>query len=594
MSQTLPIGPQQLAKARQTLRKYKTGKASLERRIVENEQWWKLRHWNHLRRGAPGDPKPASGWLVNVLLSKHADAMDAFPSCSILPREPDDRQQAGMLSDILPVVLEQNDYEKVYSDCWWYKIKHGASCKGIFWDPTKLGGLGDVSIRRVDLLNLFWEPGITELQRSRSVFCTELRDNDLLEAEYPQLRGKLSGSSLQLTRYLYDDQVDTSDKSVVVDWYYKKRVGGRTVLHYCKFVDDTLLYSSENEGTVWYEHGKYPFVFDVLFPEEGTPAGYGYIDLCKNAQEQIDVMSNAILKNTLANATPRWFVRNDGAINEQEYLDFTQPFVHTNATLGQDSILPLSAPPLGEIYVAYLNTKVAELKEVSGNRDVANGGTASGVTAASAIAAMQEQAGKLSRDQIQQSYRAFREEVLQIIELMRQFYDAPRQFRITGKGGGDDFVSFDNRGLQPQSQGMAAGVDLGSRVPLFDLSVHAQRQSSYSKAVYNELGLQLYQLGFFNPEMADQALQCLQIMDFEGKDAVMGRIAQGAQQFQRRQQLQQAAQQVQQMQQMQQQRAAQKSALPETDQTGRLRQREHPSVVKARQAAREAAQPRED
>lgn len=576
MEQKLPIGAEEIAKARETLRKYKTGKAHLERRIVENEQWWKLRHWAQMRHGGDRDPKPTSGWLVNVCLSKHADAMDAYPECVCLPREPGDRAQAQTLSSILPVILEQGDYEAVYSDCWWYKIKHGASCKGIFWDQSRCGGRGDIAIRRIDLLNLFWEPGITDIQRSRNVFHTELRDNDLLEAEYPQLRGKLAGQGLQLTRYLYDDSVDTSHKSVVVDWYYKKREGAQTVLHFCKFVNEHLLYSSENEGRAWYAHGKYPFVFDVLFPEEGTPAGFGYIDLCKDAQEQIDLMNNAILKNTLAAATPRWFIRNDGAINEQEYLDLTQPFIHTNANLGQDSILPVQVTGLSDVYVACLNNKIGELKEVSGNRDTANGGTVSGVTAASAIAAMQEQAGKLSRDQIQNSYRAFRAEMLLVIELLREFYDAPRRFRITGGFGSDGFVSFDNRALRPQPQGTDFGVDLGSRMPLFDIQVSAQRQSAYSRAVFNELGIQLYQLGFFNPEMAQQALQCLEIMDFQGKDAVMGRIAQQAAQYR------------------QQQMAVPKVKaveLREADRLGMPKEKEHPRVEQAREAARESARP---
>ena len=600
MDENIPIGAEELAAARETLRKYKTGKSNLERRIVENEQWWKLRHWAQMRHGGDRDPKPTSGWLVNVCLSKHADAMDAYPECVCLPREPDDREEARVLSSILPVVLEQCDYEKVYSDCWWYKIKHGASCKGIFWDPGKLGGLGDIAIRRIDLLHLFWEPGVTDIQRSRCLFHTELRDNELLEAEYPQLRGQLAGQGLQLTRYLYDDAVDTSHKSVVVDYYYKKRAGGRTLLHYCKFVGDHLLFSSENEAAAgrgyadgWYGHGKYPFVFDVLFPEEGTPAGFGYIDLCKDAQEQIDLMNNAILKNTLAAATPRWFIRNDGAINEEEYLDWTQPFIHTNASLGQDSILPVGVQGLSDVYVACLNNKIGELKEVSGNRDVANGGTATGVTAASAIAAMQEQAGKLSRDQIQQSYRAFREEMLLLIELMRQFYDAPRKFRITGGFGGDGFVSFDNRALRPQAQGTDFGVDLGTRTPLFDIRVSAQRQSTYSKAVYNELGLQLYQLGFFNPEMAQQALQCLEIMDFQGKDAVMGRIAAQAERYRAQQAAVVQMQAAQAARQPVKQETAKAPEIGESDRLGNLKEKEHPGVVKARKAAREATLPRE-
>ena len=619
----LPIGPEEVRRAGETLRAYRRGKQTLERRIIDGEQWWKLRHWEATGHGGDGDPRPVSGWLVNVCLAKHADAMDAYPEGLCLPREPGDRDEAAVLSDILPVVLDGCDYEKVWSDCWWYKLKHGASCKGIFWDPGRLGGLGDVTIRRVDLLNLFWEPGVTDIQKSRNVFCTELRDKDLLEAEYPQLRGRLGGSGLGQARYLYDDTVDTTDKAVVVDWYYKRRRGGRTVLHYAKFCEGALLFSSENEAAAaressenvpipyengWYDHGKYPFVFDVLFPQEGSPAGFGYIALCRSAQEQIDLMNNAILKNTLAAATPRWFIRNDGAVNEAEYLDLRQPFIHTNAGLGQDSILPVSVQGLSDVYVSCLNNKIGELKEVSGNRDVANGGTASGVTAASAIAAMQEQAGKLSRDQIQQSYRAFREELLLVIELMRQFYDAPRQFRITGRLGEPHFVTFDNSGLVQQSQGVEFGVDMGRRTPLFDIQVAAQRQSSYAKAVYNELGIQLYQLGFFNPDMAEQALGCLEIMDFEGREAMMARIARAAaaRQAQRAALAAQAAAtrnatndaapggegEANARSGAARGKTPRNAALRETDRLGNLKEQEHPFVAQAREASRNASRPR--
>ena len=47
--------------------------------------------------------------------------------------------------------------------------------------------LGDIDIRPVDMLNIFWEPGIRDLQDSRDLFTVELRDNALLEEEYPQL-----------------------------------------------------------------------------------------------------------------------------------------------------------------------------------------------------------------------------------------------------------------------------------------------------------------------------------------------------------------------------------------------------------------------
>lgn len=553
------IGAEELRKANMILKRYKEGKTRLEQRIIDNEQFWKLRHWEQMEKqgegGNSGDPQPASGWLVNCILSKHADAMDCYPSPTVLPREPDDRQEAARLSRILPVILKKNQFKRTYSSAWWYKLKSGCAVYGVFWDGTKLGGLGDISVKRMDLLNLFWEPGVTDIQDSAHFFSTELRDNEKLLEEYPQLEGKLGRGSMTLSRYLYDDTVDTSDKSLVVDWYYHTNVEGRKVLQYCKYVGETVLYATENdtvrptrtqmtgvdeEGRPilqqvpcgpsmaqrgWYDHGKYPFVFDVLFPEEGTPCGYGYVDLCKSPQKQIDLMNQAILKNTLANATPRFFIRSDGAVNENEYADWTRPFVHTNGNLGADSIAPIRAGSLDSVYVAILNNKIAEMKETAGNRDVANGGTASGVTAGTAIAALQESSGKLSRNMIDDGYEAFADVVTLCIELIRQFYQLPRQFRLLGAMGTEEFISYDCSGLQPKA--MDDGVSVSYRVPEFDLEIGAEQESPYRTAEHNQLALQLFQLGFFREDLADQALRCLELMEFKNKDQLVRLIAGG-------------------------------------------------------------------
>ena len=553
------IGAEELRKANMILKRYKEGKTRLEQRIIDNEQFWKLRHWEQMEKqgegGNSGDPQPASGWLVNCILSKHADAMDCYPSPTVLPREPDDRQEAARLSRILPVILKKNQFKRTYSSAWWYKLKSGCAVYGVFWDGTKLGGLGDISVKRMDLLNLFWEPGVTDIQDSAHFFSTELRDNEKLLEEYPQLEGKLGRGSMTLSRYLYDDTVDTSDKSLVVDWYYHTTVEGRKVLQYCKYVGETVLYATENdtvrptrtqmtgvdeEGRPvlqqvpcgpsmaqrgWYDHGKYPFVFDVLFPEEGTPCGYGYVDLCKSPQKQIDLMNQAILKNTLANATPRFFIRSDGAVNENEYADWTRPFVHTNGNLGADSIAPIRAGSLDSVYVAILNNKIAEMKETAGNRDVANGGTASGVTAGTAIAALQESSGKLSRNMIDDGYEAFADVVTLCIELIRQFYQLPRQFRLLGAMGTEEFISYDCSGLQPKA--MDDGVSVSYRVPEFDLEIGAERENPYRTAEHNQLALQLFQLGFFREDLADQALRCLELMEFKNKDQLVRLIAGG-------------------------------------------------------------------
>lgn len=123
----MPVNAQTLTELTRILQKYKAGKASIERRTVAAENWWKLRNQAEERKKTEGIGgfQAASGWLHNVIVSKHADAIEAFPEPSILPREEGDKAEAGILSKIIPVILEQNEFEKTYSDCMWQKLKTG-------------------------------------------------------------------------------------------------------------------------------------------------------------------------------------------------------------------------------------------------------------------------------------------------------------------------------------------------------------------------------------------------------------------------------------------------------------------------------------
>lgn len=516
-----PIGAEQVREAAALLKKYRQGKARLEQRIIENENWFRMHHTG----GAQG---PDSAWLFNSLANRHADAMDNYPEPNVLPRAADDEAAARQLSQILPVALEQNDYEQVYSDAWWYKLKHGAAVKGVFWNPQKAGGLGDVDIRLVDLLNLYWEPGVTDIQASRNLFHVELAGRQALRERWPFAAKQNAFDGLgDVARYLYDDSVDLSEKCLVVDWYYKR--SGR--LHYCKFAGDVVLYASENDPAYaqrgYYDHGKYPFVFDVLFPVAGSPAGFGCIDLMKGCQQSIDALGRIVLQNADAAARVRYFVRGDGAVNEEEFADLDRSFVHVDGNLGEDSIRQITVKPLDSIYVTILNNKITELKETSGNRDFAQGGAVSGVTAASAIAALQEAGSKFSRDMLKSAYRAFVKECYLCIDLMRQFYTAPRCFRITGPAGENSFCLFSNAALVYQQQGSAYGVELGGRLPVFDVTVVPAKKSTYSRLTQNEMAKEFYRLGFFDPARAEQSLACLDMMDFDGKEKILRRLQEG-------------------------------------------------------------------
>lgn len=459
-----------------------------------------------------------------MIVSKHADMEGAYPEPEFFARARDDEQEAKNLSSIVPVILEQNDFDDTYSDCAWYKLKQGASCYGVFWDSKKMGSLGDVSIKKVDFINLFWEPGITDIQASRHVFHIELVDNEVLEQIYPETKGKLGSSVINVKKYLYDEQVDTSDKSVVVDWYYHTEYNGNRQLHLCKYVDNILLFSSENDPehypNGWYEHGQYPFVVDSLFDIEGSICGYGLTDVCKDTQIQIDLMSDAMVKNTLRASRPKIVIRTDGSINEEEFADYNTDIVHTEGDLGEDSIREFRTDAISGNSIAFLEQRIAEMKETTGNNDTSTGSTPSGVTAASAISALQEMAGKTSRDLIKTTYKAYKKMIYQLIGLIREYYTVERQFRITGEDGAQEYLSYSNAGLRPQKQPDDYGVDCGFRLPVFDIIVSPQKASPYSRMEQNELSLQFYQYGFYNPRNATQALACLESMDFNTKELI--------------------------------------------------------------------------
>lgn len=515
---------------------YLDGKQALDQRIKSSENWYKVQHWKELRKD---NDQPASAYLFNMIINKHADAMDNYPSPNVLPQEESDQETANMLSKIIPAIMERCNYEKTYSDGWWSKLKTGTAAFGVFWNQNIDNGLGDVDIREIDMMNIYWEPGVNDLEKSKYIFVTALMDNDSLLEKYPFIESPGMDNNPQ-SHYESEDYVDRTKKTSVYDCYYKKKIGSRTVIHYIKFIEGHLLYASENDKNCangFYENDEYPIKLDVMFPEKESPAGFGYLDVMKDPQMFIDKMDGIILRHALRTADPRWFASNAIGLNEEEFLG-DGPIVHVEGSISDDRLRQQQLNGLDASIYNRLAGKIEEIKETSGNTDYAQGNTSS-VTAASAIAALQEASGKLSRDMIRSTYNTFSQLVKLTIERIRQFYDEPRTFRIIGDDGKMKWPTFSNERMRYQEQEGIAGVSFGERKPNYDIKVSAQKASPYSKVAQNELAKELYSAGVFNPELSDQALAMLQMMDFEGKEMVIQKVAKNGDMYQQIQNLQQ-------------------------------------------------------
>lgn len=523
------VGEEQITKWNAKLRSYKNRRSIIDEKIRENEAFWRMRQWKS--RGATGGMEtPSTAWLFTCIQGKLADVMDSYPTANFRPRQKDDVEEAKRLTAVVPVIVAQNNFEQTYREVSEYTLKNGTGVYHIYFDGKKHNGLGDIAIEKQDVLRIYWEPGITDLQKSSYVFTVELVDKGLLFSRYPEAKDTVRGNVIKPNEFITDEHVDETDKIIVVNVYYKREVNGRTVLHFCKYADTTCLESTENDPMRYpnglYDHGLYPFVVQNLYHIEASLYGTGMVDVGADAQLQIDLMNQAVVENTLMGAKPRFLTTLDADAAESQIADWTRTFIQV-PSISEHNTIPMNTTPLQGNYLEFIQSKIDELKQVTANQDVNNGIAPSGITSGVAFATLQETAGKDSRFINKSFYNSYNRIMKQVLELIRQFYDVPRFFRVIpdqSTGMAEDFIEYDNTNLKGVPQYTADGQQVGFRLPEFDIEISAEKANPYRKIEQNELALSFFKLGFFNPQMVDQAIATLDMMDFPHKQDVIDTV----------------------------------------------------------------------
>ncbi len=519
-------------KLRKALAFYRQAKQEQDRNVLINEDWFCAKHWKHMKGERPSlGHEPTTPFILNAVWHKHADAMDQYPEPIFLEREATDRPLAESLSKIIPLILEKNDFEKVYSDIWWQKLKHGTGLYYVGWDNSKENGLGDIVIRKIDLLRFYAEPHLDDIQHSRYIFLLSLADTAELQRKYPDKRILSDADSMRLESYFgcYEPEALTG-KSCLVDCYEKCRNDrGKEVVHLTKLVGDEIVYSTKTDPafaqTGLYEHGQYPFVADPFIPNESSIYGRGLTEIARPTQEYIDRLDYLIEANCLVSGKQRFVVKRSSGIRPEDLMDLRRDLIECDSSAEDGVIRPLQASPFPSHVMEHRQNKVEELKEVVGNRDFSQGGTLGGVTAYKSISALQEAGNKLSRDLIHSSYRAFRQVVELCVELIRQFYDETRSFRILGEEGEVEYLTLDNRPLKPRAAQGMNGATL-YRKAIFDIKIISARKTRFDAEKHNELIRELYQAGAFTPEGAASSIVALDAMMLENKDKIIRRLQQ--------------------------------------------------------------------
>ena len=524
-SKQAPVGLADVQKAGEELRRWRRARAAFDDRVREEENYFDLRVSPKPHRSKEGEEfAPRSAWLLNTIVQKHADMMENIPAATCLAREPRDEADAKALTALLPVILERSNFEAAYSDNMWYKLKHGVCAYGVFWNNDLENGLGDIDVRRVDLANLYWQPNVRRLEDSRAVYYVQSVPEAEVRARFPHYDGHGAAAASMGFAAAGD-----GEELAVVDRYYKKRTPeGRTVLHYCKFTGECLLFASENDPAYkngWYDHGEYPFVLDVLYPMEGECGGFGIIALGKDPQTYIDRMDRNLLEYMDWATRVRYFCKRNTGMKEAEFADLNRRIVEVEGDLDEERVRQITVAGLDPFWLELKNSKIQELKETTANRDLLQGVPDGGVTAASAILALQEAGNKTMRDVVSASHRAFVRLVYLVIECVRQFYTEERCFRILGEDGEYAYLTWCNKGITVEENGTFPDGTPACRRPVFDIDVHTEKKDPYLRLSHNELMMELYRMGVFEKEHADSAALLLDGMDFSGVARMRSRVA---------------------------------------------------------------------
>lgn len=458
--------------------------------------------------------------LKATLNSSVADQMDSMPEAVLLPEREQEAQTAEDLADIVRFILEQNHYEVLHrrrvEDCF----ITGTAVTQIVWDGDMDAGQGNVAMLRWPVEAFLWDPVAEDIQDARALIKVSWHPMSWYAAHYPQAAAYVGAEEYAHEEVGVPDawqerQGADEERAMMLEYWYRLYDARtrRYSVHVALLAGGALLEASESENPDGiFAHGLYPFVLDVHTPIEGVPVGNGMMHEFAPMMRYINRYARYIDENLRMSSKTRLLVRRDAQIDNAALTDWQQNIVE-GGNIDEDAVRWMTSAPLSGLVTAQMLQMQNDIKQDSGQNQFTRGETVGGVTAASAIASLQEAGGKVSRLRTAALNQGFARMVEQIIWLVSEFYGKGRAQRVTGRNG-------QIRQVVWQGTGRVRGV---LPPPPYTVRVEIQRRNPMRVQARNELFLQAY-------TMASQAgapfpLSALfELLETDGKEQVLAVI----------------------------------------------------------------------
>ena len=480
-----------------------------------NERLYRGEHWEESRAGRMDDgrPEPMTPMIQSIVENVQADLMDGFPQAVIRPESPQDNDVADVVGALISQNHDAQNFRAEYRNMAHDLLVQGWCVAESGFDPHAYNNIGMGFIRYVNCRAILFDPQVEDIQDGRAVFKIQPVTVRRLEEQYPQYEGQFESDVYDLSAEK-DPKVRRQDTKnlLLIEYWWREFDAKEQVyrVHMVKCAGHRILEDSRRakpEG--YYAAGTYPFVVTTMLRRKGSPLGLGFGDAFGPTQIYTDRLDQIVMMNAFMASKPKLLVQRSSGFDVNDLQDWAKE-VHEGDNIA--GVSWESVPPLPAYILSYGQQLRQMARDESGANDFSRGNTASGVTAASAIAALQEASGKRSRMINRQLHESYKESVRMEIEFEREFNILPREVLVM-RGGEQVPMTF-------EAAMMSRLSETGVTVPIeFFVSIKVEQERRFQTQTQNELILQLLQMGILNPQ------QAVENMVFDGRDQILKQMA---------------------------------------------------------------------
>lgn len=313
----------------------------------------------------------------------------------------------------------------------------------LIWDSTADKGLGQIKPLILNPFNVFVDPMATNIEDAEYIIYAAYKNVGQLINFAPDKAEEIKGQVVShFDEWLtYGKDTTNVDNTVLyIEAYFRdysrelideseegekttrlKYPNGRRVI----IAGDVLLYDGENP----YEDGKFPFEFWKCYEVPGRFWGMGEVEHIISPQESATNLINHVLDSARLMSNPVWILDKNSGIKKNSLTNRDGLVIRKNP----GSEVRREQPPAMPAYVQNIISLLRDdIELISGVYDVTRGERPTGITAAAAIQALNEQAQGRIRLKIQTLEDTLSKLGAMWVSRMKQFWTTPRSIRVVG------------------------------------------------------------------------------------------------------------------------------------------------------------------